>query len=193
MSQEKQRTTGSGIYDRQGHRKYVTAAERRRFRLQAEALSVEEKSFCLMLYFTGARISEALELTPQRLDMAEGVVMVRTLKRRKDNVFRAVPLPRSYLRELKELVPATSNQKRLWSFSRKTAYRLIKRVMSCAQISGAHASPKGLRHGFGIACVQKNIPLPTIAKWMGHSTINTTAIYLNAVGREERLFAKRIW
>jgi integrase len=65
--------------------------------------------------------------------------------------------------------------------------------MRQAGISGPHACPKGLRHGFGIACVQKNIPLPTIAKWMGHSTINTTAIYLNAVGDEERQFAKRIW
>jgi len=28
---------------------------------------------------------------------------------------------------------------------------------------------------------------------MGHSSIITTAIYLNAIGKEERMFAKRLW
>lgn len=191
MSRAAQHSAETDIYDGQGRRKYLTASERRRFRAEAEKLPTLEKNFSLMLYFTGLRISEALEMTPQRLDLASGVVMIRSLKRRKDSVFRAVPLPRDYLRDLQRM--ASPSQTRLWPFSRKTGYRIIKSVMKDARISGLHASPKGLRHGFGIACVQKNIPLPTIAKWMGHSTINTTAIYLNAVGREERLFAKRIW
>lgn len=181
------------IYDRHGKRKYLTADERRRFRVQAETLPASEQSFCLMHYFTGLRISEALELALQSLDPAEGVVMIRSLKRRKTGVFRAVPVPRDYLRDLQRMAAGSSPRDRLWPFSRKTGYRVIKQAMHDAQISGLHASPKGLRHGFGIACVQNNIPLPTIAKWMGHSTITTTAIYLNAVGREERMFAKRIW
>lgn len=181
------------IYDRFGRRKYLTAAERQRFRVQAGMLPAPEMNFCLMYYFTGLRISEGLELAFLSLDPAEGVVMIRSLKRRKKALFRAVPLPRDYLRDLQRMAAGSSPHDRLWPFSRKTGYRVIKRVMQDAKISGIHACPKGLRHGFGIACVQKNIPLPTISKWMGHSTINTTAIYLNAVGREERLFAKRIW
>lgn len=181
------------IYDRQGRRKYLTTGERVRFRVCAAKLKPLEKCFCLLFYYTGLRISEALEVGRERLDLAEGVVRIRTLKRRKDGVFRAVPLPRSFLRELARLGASSPEKERLWPFSRKTGYRLIKSVMRDAKISGIHACPRGLRHSFGIACVQKNIPLPTISKWMGHSSINTTAIYLNAVGREERLFAKRIW
>ena len=37
---------------------------------------------------------------------------------------------------------------RIWAFSRPTAYRLIKKYMAEASISGGMASPKGLRHGF---------------------------------------------
>lgn len=192
-SRTAQLIANADIYDNHGRRKYLTGNERRRFRDQAKMLSPSEQNFCLMHYFTGLRISEALELTPGSLDLGEGVVVIRSLKRRKTGVFRAVPLPRSYLRDLKRMAASSPPENRLWSFSRKTGYRIIKALMRETRISGLHASPKGLRHGFGIACVQNNIPLPTIAKWMGHSTIKTTAIYLNAVGQEERSFARRLW
>jgi integrase len=181
------------IYDRRGRRKYLTDKERRQFRACAETVPADMRGFCLMFFFTGLRISEALELTPERLDAAQGAVLIRTLKRRTRTHFRAVPLPRAFLKELQTMAAGKKPEDRLWPFSRRTGYRHIKKLMKNAGISGAHACPKGLRHGFGIACVQKNIPLPTVSKWMGHSSIATTAIYLNAMGDEERQFAKRIW
>lgn len=182
-----------GIYDGYGRRKYLSGAERKRFKQCVDELALPERCFCLMLYYTGLRISEALELTGNRVDISEGMITIRSLKRRKDKLFRAVPLPRVYLRELRRLHAPNEFHHPLWPFSRKTGYRIIKRIMRKAEVEGIQACPKGLRHGFGIACVQKNIPLPTIAKWMGHSSIQTTSIYLNAVGAEERQFAKRIW
>jgi integrase len=190
MSRTNQEVAEITLYDRFGRRKYLTPSERGRFKAYAQTLPIREQTFCLMFYFTGLRISEALELTPHRLDTEAGVVIIRTLKRRKDGVFRALPLPRTYLRRLAQI---RNEQGRLWPFSRKTGYRIIKTALADAGISGIHASPKGLRHGFGIACAQRNIPLPTISKWMGHSSITTTATYVNAVGREEREFARRIW
>ena len=65
--------------------------------------------------------------------------------------------------------------------------------MTQAGIDGGMASPKGLRHGFAIACIAKSIPLPTIQKWMGHARMETTAIYLGVTGVEERELAKRLW
>ncbi len=181
------------IYDPRGRRKYLTDQERRRFRACADKLPAPLRGFCLMFFFTGLRISEALELTFERLDAAQGAVLIRTLKRRTKTHFRAVPLPRAFLKELQAMSAGKTPEERLWPFSRRTGYRHIKKLMKNAGISGPHACPKGLRHGFGIACVQKNIPLPTVSKWMGHSSIATTAIYLNAMGDEERQFAKRIW
>ena len=181
------------IYDCQGRRKYLTGSERRRFRAHAETLPPRERTFCMMLYFTGARISEALELSPERIDAAVGVIVLRSLKRRQKRLFRAIPLPRDYLQELKRAAQATPQPARLWPFSRKTGYRIVRNAMHAIKISGVHACPKGLRHGFGMACAEKGIPLPTISKWMGHSSIRTTSIYLNAVGLEERRYAKRIW
>jgi len=82
---------------------------------------------------------------------------------------------------------------RLWSISRTTAWRQIKLVMVEARIVGAHASPKGLRHGFGVAAIQAGVPLNLLQKWMGHASINVTAIYANAMGKEEYAVAERMW
>lgn len=65
--------------------------------------------------------------------------------------------------------------------------------MEKAGVSGGMASPKGLRHGFAVACLTQNIPLPTVQKWLGHDRLETTAIYLEVSGNEERELAKRLW
>ncbi len=62
-----------------------------------------------------------------------------------------------------------------------------------ANIEGVHACPKGLRHSFAIHCLEKGIPLNLVSKWMGHSSLEVTAIYANALGKEERKVASRIW
>ncbi|WP_425499112.1 tyrosine-type recombinase/integrase [Hoeflea poritis] len=58
---------------------------------------------------------------------------------------------------------------------------------------GAQASPKRLRHGYGVHALRMGIPLNMLSKWMGHASIATTAIYGNAVGSEELEIAGRMW
>jgi integrase/recombinase XerD len=58
---------------------------------------------------------------------------------------------------------------------------------------GPHASPKGLRHGFGVTAVSKGIALNMVQKWLGHAQLTTTAIYADAVGEEEQNIAARMW
>ena len=48
-------------------------------------------------------------------------------------------------------------------------------------------------HGFGVAAVQASIPLNLVQRWMGHAQLSTTAIYAEAVGKEERDIAARMW
>ncbi|MGH7119116.1 MAG: tyrosine-type recombinase/integrase [Acetobacteraceae bacterium] len=66
-------------------------------------------------------------------------------------------------------------------------------VMEAAGLSGPKASPKGLRHAFGVSAVTTRIPLNPMQKWLGHAQLTTTAIYANAVGAEEKDIAKRMW
>jgi site-specific recombinase XerD len=82
---------------------------------------------------------------------------------------------------------------KLWPWSRMTGWRVVHAVMQEAGLDGAHASPKGLRHGFGVAAVTAGIPLNMVQKWLGHAQLTTTAIYANAVGAEEKDIAQRMW
>lgn len=74
-----------------------------------------------------------------------------------------------------------------------TAYRRIREVMEAAGISGPHASPKGLRHSFGVHAIQSGVPLNLVQRWLGHADMKTTAIYTSVVGPEEREIAARMW
>ncbi|MCH2094426.1 MAG: hypothetical protein MK160_04835 [Rhodobacteraceae bacterium] len=56
-----------------------------------------------------------------------------------------------------------------------------------------HRSPKGLCHGFGINATVNGIPLHMLQKWMGHAQLTATAIYADAVGKEEQDIATRMW
>ena len=70
----------------------------------------------------------------------------------------------------------------------------VQEVIAAAGIpAGPHASPKGLRHGFGVQAVSKGIALNMVQKWLGHAQLTTTAIYADAVGEEEQSIAARMW
>lgn len=182
------------MFDRQGNRKYLNRAERRAFASAARKVKNPlRRAFCLTLLNTGCRISEALNVLSDRIDFADKAVVFETLKRRRPGHFRSVPLPDPLLDLLYKVLPKGKPSARVWRFSRPTAYRLIKFCMARAKIIGGMALPKGLRHGFGVACVGQKVPLPTLKKWLGHARIETTAIYLDVSGDEERDLAKRVW
>ena len=156
-----------------GSRKYLTGAERERVQAACMSVGREHRAFSLMLYHTGCRISEALNLKRSNIDFGTGHVVFETLKRRKKGTVRAVPLPEEYLRSLDDVYDLRSGKDLhlpIWSYSRTTGWRIIIQVMSEAGLEGLQASPKGLRHGFAIACIEKNIPLNMIKKWMGDAS-----------------------
>lgn len=180
------------LFDTEGQRKYVCGSEGRRFLAAAARMDEESRTFCCLLAYTGCRITEGLSLAPERLDAEMGQVIFRTLKRRR-RVFRAVPVPPELMAALRRLAKGKAQDDPLWAWSRQTAWRRVKAVMSAAGITGAQAMPKGLRHGFGIANAESNVPAALTQRWLGHARLETTAIYQHAVGREERAFAKRLW
>lgn len=182
------------MFDRSGGRKYLSSAERKAFcQAIATEADLSRKAFLLTLFHTGCRISEALNVIAGRIDLRNGTVTFETLKRRKRGCFRAVPVPNKLTGILQALLSEQRPTERLWRFSRPTAYRMVKAKMKQAHITGGMACPKGLRHGHGVACVAVKIPLTTIQKWLGHARLETTAIYLDVLGEEERALARRLW
>jgi integrase/recombinase XerD len=192
---------GIRLYTAEGARKYVTAAERDAFLREAERADRQVRTLCMTLAYAGCRLSEALALTIDRVDLAAGVLVFATLKKRQPGVFRAVPVPPALLGALDMVHGVRERQarrgkggaERLWPWSRMTGWRAVHAVMEAAGLDGPQASPKGLRHGFGVAAVTAGIPLNLVQKWLGHAQLTTTAIYADAVGAEEKDIARRMW
>lgn len=188
------------LYDTRGRRKYLVHDERQAFLNASLEVGGETATFCAVLAFCGARISEVLALTPEQIDDGNVAINFETLKRRKRGIIRAIPVPRKLLAQLNEIHhfreaqrdPVRSRQ-RLWSWSRTTAWRRVKEVMRIANQPEHVSQPKALRHAFGAEAVLRKVALPLVKKWMGHAKLETTEIYTSLIGEEERSMARLTW
>ena len=111
---------------------------------------------------------------------------------------RQVPLRSDLRRELLKyakknnieqgtLFPGVDDKTKM--LSKKTIQNRIKKICGkCRGISLEKAHPHAFRHMFGIQWVHQNgqASLSELAKIMGHSSIQTTAIYTNTSQQEKK-------
>ena len=93
-------TAGLRLYTADGARKYVTAGERDAFLREAERADRLARTLCLTLAYAGSRLSEALALAADRVDLAAGVLVFAPPKKRQAGIYRAVPVSPASLDEL---------------------------------------------------------------------------------------------
>lgn len=160
------------------------------------------------LWHTGARISEALALTPAsfHLDARGPYVSLTTLKQRgrpKKGVTkrpaRMVPIEDTHYIDQLQTYLATHRPKpdeRLFPITRQAAdYRL--RAAIGVFIAAGHAlsvpvSCHTFRHSFAVNCVLHDTPLTALKGWLGHRHLETTAIYTEVIAVETAHFMRRI-
>ncbi len=95
------------LFSPAGERLYLTAQERKCFLTALNEEERENRMFCKVLYYTGCRPSEALELTPSRILIDSKDIVFRTLKKRKIDgrgrvkqpEFRSVPVPSNLIED----------------------------------------------------------------------------------------------
>ena len=130
------------LFDKKGKRKYLTQQERALIEKAAEKFPREVRTLIGVLVFTGCRISEALALTSDRIDLNDGVIIFESLKKREKGIYRAVPVPPKLL-DMLELVHSVretqeggrrKNKVKLWDLSRATAWRRVKDVLDAAGV-----------------------------------------------------------
>ena len=192
-------TPGTTLVDARG-RKYLTADERARFLATVgRHPKPATQTLARTLALTGCRVSEALAIRACDVDLEAAEIRISTLKRRREH-WRAVPVPRELVHTL-DLVhrvraaqaSTRARTRALWPVTRQGAHRQVVKLMSEAGIAGPQATPRGLRHSYGVAAVQAGVPLTTIASVLGHADVSTTAIYTTAIGAEARELVSRVW
>lgn len=175
---------------------YVTMLEVQAAR---RASSRDVASLLGFLWATGARISEALAVTPSDLDVDLGVVRLTTLKRglvRGKAPQRVVPLPGGYLSDTLGAVVrnGTAATEPIWPIGRQWAWTQISAALRAAGCDRQRSRPHAIRHGHAVHAVLHNVPLNLVQRQLGHASIVTTAIYLRVTAQDVReAYAKFEW
>jgi integrase/recombinase XerD len=152
---------------------------------------LRDRAMLELLYATGLRVSELVELKLFQLSLNDGLVRV-TGKGSKE---RIVPIGEEarawadrYLRQgrpelLRDRVAdAVFVTQRATAMTRQRFWGLIKRYALLADIH-APLSPHGLRHAFATHLLNHGADLRVVQMLLGHADISTTQIYTH-VARE---------
>ena len=150
------------------------------------------------LYGTGVRISEALNLVLNDINVESGIATIRAAKNMKD---RLIPMADSLT---KRIVIFMNNfhrysDRKMWLFpscyhgtmrqmDKSTAYNHFRDYLLMADISHTAVGPRvhSFRHGFAVKCLKNwvldgndlTVLLPYLSAYMGHSDFRATQYYL---------------
>ena len=152
---------------------------------------VRNKALLALMWRTGIRISEALDLLPHDVDFEQGTVRVRIGKGLKSrttvvNDTDCLPLLQDWL-ERRRSLDGIDGQAPLFctlqsghvdtSYIRHLMPRLARRA-GITQRAHAHA----LRHTHAADLAIAGVPVPAIQRQLGHASLATTSDYLKRVG-----------
>jgi site-specific recombinase XerD len=160
-----------------------------------------DHSWMLLAVQTGLRLSELTALTRADVHLGGGAHVHVMGKGRKE---RAVPLARQTVAVLHKWLtePTVGEGWILFPNRRGTRlsndglqYLLAKHVatarVSCPSLQEKRVSPHVLRHSAAMELLQAGVDTTVIALWLGHESIQTTHIYLEAdLAMKEKSLAK---
>jgi integrase/recombinase XerD len=153
-------------------------------------LALRDRALLELLYGTGARISEAVGLDVDDLDLGSGDQPGTVLLRGKGGKERVVPVGRfareaiaAYLtRARPDLVsggtgtPAMFLNARGGRLSRQSAWTVIVRSAERAGVK-AEVSPHTMRHSFATHLLEGGADVRVVQELLGHASVTTTQVY----------------
>lgn len=166
-------------------------------------LSHRDHVLLLLMYNTGARVSEILgvEVADVILDEGSACIHLRSKGRKQ----RSVPLWRSTAKtvrawlkvnpEFQPTSPLLPNRNGRAMTRANAALRLTLAVgnatKSCPSLAKRHVSPHTIRHATAMHLLQAGVDISVIGLWLGHESPVTTRHYVEADLRmKERALAK---
>lgn len=138
-----------------------------------------------LLYATGLRVSELVNLETYRVDLEIGCVTVLGKGSRERVTPMGAPAAKAILQYLDFVRPALIGHKRSEALfvtrrgkpmTRQAFWKIIKKTAIAACIT-KEISPHTLRHSFATHMVQNDADLRSVQAMLGHADISTTEIY----------------
>ncbi|MFA6304528.1 MAG: tyrosine-type recombinase/integrase [Patescibacteria group bacterium] len=144
--------------------------------------NLKHKLLLSIMYGSGLRVSEAVCLKIEHLDLRQNKIMVKSGKGAKDRVtllsHHSTELLNQYLptlpAEQKYLYNGAENRSHLTS---RSAQKIFNQALVCANIN-KKAGIHSLRHSFATHLLQNGTDIRVIQKLLGHVNLKTTEGYV---------------
>ncbi len=149
--------------------------------------NIKHKLIIELLYSTGLRLSECINLKYSDLDLNEGIGWVRMGKGSKDRIFIISEMFKKDLLEYKEKNNCNGKENIFSVNGRKMSPRGIQHAI---KISAERAGIEKdvhvhtLRHSFATHLLENGVDIRKIQKLLGHSNLQTTQIYTQVSSEE---------
>lgn len=144
------------------------------------------KALFYTLMYTGARVSEAIQLTTEQLQSDYITIKGKGSKYR--DIFVSDHLKAVWSDYMKD---RANTSKKLFTgqrgaINRHTVHHIIKKYAKLAGVKEERAHAHSFRHLFCLSLAEKGVSIDDIANLAGHSDINTTRIYTRKTRKQLR-------
>jgi integrase/recombinase XerD len=169
----------------------------------SDSLGLRDRAMLEVLYATGLRVSELVNLQTSQISLQQGVIRVIG----KGDKERLVPVGEialdwlvAYLQQSRPVLLAKTNAaktsvsqcseifvtRRGSAMSRQAFWYMVKRYALIAAIPSEKLSPHTLRHAFATHLLNNGADLRVVQMLLGHSDISTTQIYTHVADQRLR-------
>lgn len=130
-----------------------------------------------LLYSSGLRVSELVNLKVDDLNLNEKIGWVRMGKGSKDRIFT---ISSSLAEKLKEYLGERKENKFIFSAAKPLTTRNIQKIIKGTRIRAGinkKITPHTLRHSFATHLLEQGTDIRLIQSLLGHSSLTTTQVY----------------
>jgi len=178
----------------QDPKQYIT--EEQALAAIAAAPNQRDELLLSLLWYTGARVSEIIQLPISCIDFEESCVTIRSLKKRSTtDHYRSIPIPDDLLKKLYSFIKADGHLggDYLFTFkgsqplSRQAAWEIVRDACTAAGVTrfgdkniskrGFGPHPHVFRHGFAMHWLKSGGRPEQLQAILGHNTYETTRSY----------------
>jgi site-specific recombinase XerD len=149
---------------------YLTVQETRD--LIDTAVDRRDRILVSMLYATGVRVSELVNIRKRDVDFDRNTIKVFG----KGSKERIVLVPAALIEDIRLYCAGVEGDSRVFGLTPRTVQRDIKTLARRAGIK-KNVTPHKLRHSFATHMIQNGGSVVAIQKLLGHASLNTTQIY----------------
>ena len=144
----------------------------------------KSKLIIQLLYSSGLRVSEIVNLKPSDLDFNENIGWVRSGKGKKDRMFI---LSKKISKKLENFSKRFSDWNYIFSKEKPLTTRNIQKIVQkTTEKAGIEKSvhPHTLRHSFATHLLENGVDIRKIQVLLGHASLTTTQIYAHVSSKE---------